>query len=240
MNVIVTGGSSGLGKAIVEQTSSKADSVLFTYRTHEDLAKKMESEYSNTRALFCDFENEECIESFIETIRENSPDVLVNNAYGGYTIGDYFYRTPIEDFEQAFRINVIPLIRITQATIKEFRKKRSGKIITILSSAIVGTPPMGYSVYAATKAYIGQLVKLWSKEYIQYGITSNAVSPDFMQTKLTEDTDDLIKERILEQSPLKTYLTVSEVADVVVKLVDSPKYVNGVNIPVNAGSNIIF
>lgn len=240
MNVIVTGGSSGLGKAIVEQISFISDSVHFTYRSHEDEAKKIEHENSKVHAIYCDFENEKSIEEFIGAIDEIKPDVLINNAYGGYTMGDYFYRTPIDDFEKAFRCNVLPLIRITQSAIKIFRKKRSGKIITILSSAIVGTPPMGYSVYAATKAYIAQLAKQWSKEYIQYGITSNAVSPDFMLTELTKQTNEMVVEQLLEQSPLKTILTVDEVAEIVVKLADSSNYINGVNIPINAGSNILF
>ena len=240
MNIIVTGGSSGLGKAIVKQMTSGSDTVYFTYRSHEDEAKKIGLENANAHAYYCDFENEVSVGEFINRIEEINPDVLINNAYGGYTTGDYFYRTPIDDFEKAFKCNVLPMIRITQSVIKIFRKKRSGKIITILSSAIVGTPPMGYSVYAATKAYIAQLVKQWSKEYIQYGITSNAISPDFMKTELTKDTNEIVIEQLIDQSPLKKVLTVNEVAELVSKLINTSNYLNGVNIPVNAGTNIIF
>lgn len=122
---------------------------------------------------------------------------------------------------------------------RNFQKEKRGKIITVLTSALVGTPPMGYSVYSATKAYIAQLVKSWSREYIKFGITSNAVAPDFMQTALTEETNDFVKEQIREGNPLKKILTTEEVALIVKDLVKASPQFNGVIIPVNAGVNIL-
>ncbi len=239
MNIIITGGSSGLGRAVVEQMARNKDTVYFTYRTHKENAIEIEKAYPNAHAVYCDFLDDKRLCDLIELIPNIAPDVLINNAYCGYTMGDYFYRTPVDDFERAFTQNVIPLIRVSKEAIKVFRKKKSGRIITVLTSALVGTPPMGYSVYAATKAYIGQLAKQWSKEYAQYGISSNMVSPDFMETGLTQNIDDLTKEHVLNGSPLKRFLSVDEVASVIVNLTSSSNYINGVDIPVNAGVNIL-
>ena len=240
MNILITGGSSGLGKSIVEAAASdKNNKVYFTYRNQKENAYTICSQFDNAVAVHCDFTDSASLESFVNKIADFNLEVLVNNAYAGITLGQHFHKTPVEDFDLAFQNNVLPLISITQKCIETFRKKKSGKIITVLTSALVGTPPMGYSVYSATKAYIAQLVKSWSKEYIKLGITSNAVAPDFMQTALTEETNDFVKEQIKESNPLKKILTTEEVAAVVLDLINSSSQLNGVTIPVNAGVNIL-
>lgn len=240
MNILVTGGSSGLGKSIVEAScTDKNNTVYFTYRSHKENTDALCSQFANAVAIHCDFTDSASLKNFVDKIAEFNLNVLINNAYSGITLGQHFHKTPVEDFTSAFQNNVLPLISITQKCIDTFRKNKSGKIITILTSALVGTPPMGYSVYSATKAYIAQLVKSWSKEYIKLGITSNAVAPDFMQTALTEETNDFVKEQIKESNPLKTILKTEEIAAVVMDLIDAPSQLNGVTIPVNAGTNIL-
>lgn len=240
MNVLVTGGSSGLGKSIVELLSTENENhIYFTFRNHKEAADSICAQFSNVTALRCDFTDSTTVDEVINKIAEIDLDVLINNAYSGITLGQHFHRTPIIDFEKAFQNNVLPLIAITQKCLETFRKKKGGKIITVLTSALVGTPPMGYSVYSATKAYIAQLVKSWSREYIKFGITSNAVAPDFMQTALTEETNDFVKEQIREGNPLKKILTTEEVALIVKDLVKASPQFNGVIIPVNAGVNIL-
>lgn len=240
MNILITGGSSGLGKSIVELAAAdKNNTVYFTYRKHKENADAICSQFANVVAIYCDFTDSASLASFINQISDFSLDVLVNNAYSGITLGQHFHKTPAEDFNLAFQNNVLPLISVTQKVIESFRKKKAGKIITVLTSALIGVPPIGYSVYSATKAYIAQLAKSWSKEYIKLGITSNAVAPDFMQTALTEETNDFIKEQIKEANPLKTVLTTEEVAAVVLDLINASPQLNGVTIPVNAGANIL-
>lgn len=239
MIIIITGGTSGLGKATVERLASQdSNQIFFTYRLKKEVADALENKYSNVKGIQCDFCEENSLYKFIDKIDEISPDVLINNAYSGNTLGNYFYRTPIEEFEQAFKTNIIPLVRITQQAIRVFRKKKAGKIVTVLTSALVGTPPIGYSVYLATKAYIKQLAVSWSKEYITLGITSNMVSPDFMQTDLTKNLNETMVNQIIESNVLKRSLQPDEVAEVIMDLVNAPKYVNGVDIPINLGVNL--
>ncbi|CAM4170943.1 SDR family NAD(P)-dependent oxidoreductase [Treponema peruense] len=239
MNILITGGSSGLGKSIVEMAAKENHTVYFTYRNHKENADSICSQYSNSISLNCDFANSKNLKEFLNKIPDFNLDVLVNNAYSGITLGQHFHKTSITEFQEAFQNNILPLISITQKCLETFRKKKSGKIITVLTSALVGTPPMGYSVYAATKAYIAQLVKSWSREYIKLGITSNAVAPDFMETALTEETNDFVKDQIKDGNPLKNILTTDEVAKVVMNLMDASPQLNGVIIPVNAGINIL-
>jgi NAD(P)-dependent dehydrogenase (short-subunit alcohol dehydrogenase family) len=198
----------------------------------------MITQYKNVYAYFCDFSDENSVLSLLSNIPQMDLDVLVNNAYSGYTIGTHFDKTDSFDFLSSFNTNIMPTIRITQEVIKVFKKKRSGKIITILTDALMGPPPIGYSVYTATKAYLAQLVKVWSKEYIKFGITSNAISPSYMQTKLTKDINEFVVEQMLNEHPLKRLLTTEEVAFVVMNLLRTSNQMNGVNIPINAGEHI--
>lgn len=76
-------------------------------------------------------------------------------------------------------------------------------------------PPIGSSTYIANKAYLEKLTKVWAIENSKFNITSNSISPSFMQTKLTSEIDERIIEQIISNHPLKKLLTVDEVAETV-------------------------
>lgn len=240
MNILVTGGSSGLGRAIVEKLASDSNNtVYFTYNKSVDSANRLTNAYANVIGRQCDFLSQPSIENLLSDMPCWDLDVLINNAYSGNPQGNHFHKIDANDFMDSFRINVLPVIMITQSALAIFRKKKSGKIITILTSALLNLPPIGYSLYAANKAYIEQLAKSWSKEYVKFGITSNCISPNFMQTELTKDTDERIVEQMISEHPFKKLLTTEEVAECVSFLTLASAQINGVNIPLNAGVNVI-
>ena len=181
MNIIITGGSSGLGKALVEACAASAGhQVLFTYCRHEDEAQALAGQYANVRAVQVDFTDEASVDQFIQFLSNEQVDVLINNAYAGTAQGVHFHKTAPDDFSKAFHDNVMPVIRITQACAQGMRKRKFGKIINIITSYVMDVPPTGFSVYTATKAYIRQLSKSWSKELGRFNITSNCILPDYM------------------------------------------------------------
>lgn len=239
MNILVTGGSSGLGKTIVEKLAPNPDNIVyFTYNRHVDTAEFMVSSYSNVHSIQCDFLDEVSIQELLYSLERWDLDVLIHNAYAGKAEGTHFHKQNVMEFRKSFEMNVLPVIAITQKTLETFRKKKSGKIITVLTASLLNQPPAGYSLYASNKAYLRQLSKSWSKEYIKYGITSNCVSPDFMETEFTSDTDERVVEQMRLEHPLKRLLTTGEVAECILFLVNTSSQINGVNIPVNAGKNI--
>lgn len=239
MRILITGGSSGLGKAIVERCASHADNhVYFTYNSKREEAERLEQAYGNVEALQLDFTDMASVEAFAEKIPSLGLDALVNNAWVGSPDGTYFHKTAIEDFEQSYRYNVLPLVKITQVCIARFRKQKKGRIVTVLTSCLLNLPPMGFSVYASTKAYIEQLSKCWCKENVRFGITSNCVSPEYMQTSFAH-ADERIIEQMEHDHPLKQLLQPQEVAEVVCMILSSSNQLNGVNIPVNAAQNIL-
>ena len=138
----------------------------------------------------------------------------------------------------SFNYNLVPTIMITQAAINVFKKKHFGKIVNVITEAVLGLPPMGYSIYAANKAYLMELSNVWNKEYTRYNITSNCVLPAYMQTNFAK-VDPRIEEQMVTQHPLKKLLTVEEVAKVIKFLIEAPQQLNGVKIPINAGQIVI-
>jgi NAD(P)-dependent dehydrogenase (short-subunit alcohol dehydrogenase family) len=239
MNILVTGGASGLGAAIVELLAkdSSEHKVYFTYARSADAARRTEELLPNTQAIPCDFTSEESMAALLESIPFLQPDVLINNAWGRIH-KEHFYKTDPAVFSTGFHNNVLPALRITQEAIKAFRKQKFGKIITILSSAIINKPPIGWSEYVAGKAYMHAMSNCWATEGIKFNITSNCVSPSFMQTDMTSDTDERIIEQMIENHPIKKLLTTKEVAEAVLYLTKSSQQVNGTNLVLNAGADI--
>lgn len=239
MNIIITGGSSGLGKALVEACAASAEhQVLFTYCRHEDEAQALAGKYANIRAVQVDFTDEASVGLFVQRLADEQVDVLINNAYAGNPQGIHFHKTAPEDFAQAFHWNVMPVIRITQACAQGMRKRKFGKIINIITSYVMDVPPTGFSVYTATKAYIRQLSKSWSKELGRFNVTSNCILPDYMQTDFGK-VEDFQLEQMKEAHPLKTLLQPEEVAGIIVSLLGASQQFNGVEIPINAAQHMM-
>jgi len=236
MNILITGGGSGLGEAITRRLArDSAGRIYFTYNKSEETAKAIEAEFENTTAVKCDFTNDASLKSLVDLISRLDISVLINNAWSGGFIDTYFHKTPVADFISGFNQNIVPTIALTQAAISVFRKKKHGKIITILTSALVNTPPIGSSVYVANKACLAELTKIWATENVKYNITSNSISPSFMLTGFTASIDERLIEQMAGNRPL---LTPAEVAESVVFLINATQQTNGVNLVINSADNI--
>lgn len=236
MNILITGGSSGLGKAIVVALSQvKCHHVFFTYNLHSAEGEALTS--ANVTGIKCDFTNADDVSLLIRLIPTFDLDVLVNNVYVGVPQGKHFHKTNPIEFSRSFENNILPTISISQASINVFMKKKFGKIINILSSALINLPPIGYSIYTSNKAYLLQLSKSWNTEYRKFNITSNCISSDFMLTNVTKSVDERIIEQMQEEHPLKKLLTPAEVAESVVFLIHASQQINGINLIINAAKN---
>ena len=235
MKILITGGASGLGEAITRRLAKEdSDMVYFTYAHSKVNALQLQDEFKNAVGIRCDFKNSRELDALKSKIEELQIDVLINNAYHGDAIKTYFHKIPEAEFATEFMENILPIIGITQAAIASFRKRKEGKIITVLTSFLVNIPPIGASSYVASKAYLGSLVKSWASENAKFNITSNAISPSFMQTGLTVGVDERIIEQMNASHPLKKLLTPEEVAETVFFMTTASLHLNGVDIVLNA------
>lgn len=239
MKILITGGASGLGKAITCLLAKQSDSIVyFTYHSSEDSAREIEKKYPNTQSFRVDFRNTASVNHFLEKMTDLSPEVLINNAITGFT-EVHFHKLGASNLANSFAQNILPTLIITQKFISDRRRAKGGKIITILTSALVNKPPVGWSEYVANKAYLHSMAKSWAVENSGFGITSNCISPSFMQTNLTASTDSRVVDNLIKENPNKQLLGVEEVASVVDFLVKSTAQINGQNIVINAGKDIV-
>jgi NAD(P)-dependent dehydrogenase (short-subunit alcohol dehydrogenase family) len=235
MKILITGGASGLGEAITRKlVQNSANAIWFTYRSSAAKAQELEREFKNARGIACDFTKGEDMAALLKKMDEIGFDALVNNAISTPIAKKHFHKTALDVFRHGFTQNILPTVEITQRAITKFREKKGGRIVTLLTATLVGRPPAGYAEYTAAKAYIQSLAKSWAAENAAYNITSNCISPGFMATKLTSDTDERIVEQMTSQHPLKRLLTTGEVAEAVEFFMKAPLHINGTNLVINA------
>jgi NAD(P)-dependent dehydrogenase (short-subunit alcohol dehydrogenase family) len=132
MNILVTGGTSGLGKATVELLVKDLHQIYFSYlptEAYKAVAEEMEATYSSVNAVPVNFCEEESVDAFCEQVKTWDIDVLVNCTYVGKPQTTYFHKIAPGEFLRAFEMNIIPTVKITQATLGIMKKKKFGKII---------------------------------------------------------------------------------------------------------------
>jgi 3-oxoacyl-[acyl-carrier protein] reductase len=234
MNILITGGSSGLGKSIVHKLcSDKKNYVYFTYNNSKENADKICSLYSNAVGIKCDFTNNSELNTFVENLKNLKIDILINNYYSwpknplmpGTFLTKNFHKIDKNIFIEEFENNLIPTIIITQEVIKFFRNNKFGKIITVLSS-FLESPTIGSSVYISNKNYLKGLTKVWGVENKKFNITSNTISPSFMLTAHTSKMDDRLIDQFKNSSNSKKIMTVEIVANRILEFLDNGDIIN--------------
>ena len=239
MNFLITGGASGLGNAItrVIATAFPGANVYFTYNASAQNAKELMDISDKVKGMQCDFNNNNDVAAICKLVSDADINVLVNNALTGLQ-KNYFHKTPMSALAAGFTTDIVPVLQITQAFLLQARKKKFGKIITILTAGLLNTPPIGWSAYLANKAYLQAMHRSWATENIAFNITSNCVSPDFMLTPLHNETDERVIENMIAHHPLNELLTTQEVAKAVLYICNASQQLNGQNIILNAGQNL--
>lgn len=238
MNVIITGGGSGLGRAMVEQFSLDAqDKVLFTYHTTSGDDLDALASAANVTALQCDFSASADIARLLPQFLAFEADLLINNAWLNLT-RKHFHRFKRAEITASFDMNIAPTVELSQQLLQQFKKRRAGKIINVLSSALVNRPPIGMSVYAAEKAYILQLSRAWVAEFGSFGVAINNVLPGFMATNMNADLDERAVAAIRDAAPGGELLSTRDLARTVYLLANMPAHVTGNNLVVNGGENL--
>ncbi|MCR5804916.1 MAG: 3-oxoacyl-[acyl-carrier-protein] reductase [Clostridia bacterium] len=236
---IVTGGSRGIGAAIVKSLAADGFDVAIIYQGSKERAESLAEEIKATGrsaiAVQCDVSSLEQVEKMTAEVLEKlgSVDVLVNNA--GKTKDGLIMRMTEEDFDSIINTNLKGAFNCTKAVTPIMMKARSGRIVNI--SSVVGvTGNAGQANYAASKAGIIGLTKSAAKELATRGITVNSVAPGYVKTDMTEVLSDKVKEAILAQIPMKKCAEPEDIANVVSFLCsDKASYVTGQVINVDGG-----
>lgn len=238
-NALVTGGSRGIGKAIVLELAREGANVALTYISNEDRAKEVIGEVESYDvkglAIKADVSKEEEVNNMIEIVNSElgGIDILVNNA--GITKDNLLIRMKTEDWDDVINTNLKGVYLCTKAVVRGMMKKRYGKIVNIAS--VVGiSGNAGQGNYSASKAGIIGFTKSIAKELGSRGININGVAPGFVETDMTNVLNEKIKEEMLNQIPLKRFARPEDIANVVVFLCsEKANYITGQIINVDGG-----
>lgn len=235
---IVTGGSRGIGKAIVQEFVDQGAKVVFTYLSSEKDAKNLEKELnlsSEVLAVKSDASDVEQAQELLKTTLDSfgKVDIVVNNA--GVTKDNLLLRMSKDDWDWVHKINLDSVFNLTKAAMRPMMKQRSGSVINI--SSVVGIKGnAGQANYASTKAGIIGFSKSVALELGSRNIRCNVVAPGFIETEMTEKLDQNMVDQWKKAIPLQRGGSGKDVAQSVVFLAsDMSTYISGQVIQVDGG-----
>jgi 3-oxoacyl-[acyl-carrier protein] reductase len=240
-NVIVTGGSRGLGLGVARKLTSAGYCVIAVARKEnsELIAAIQEAELANPGSFhFVPFDLTaiEEIPNLIRTIRKNFGAIyaLVNNA--GMSFDGSLALMPVSQIEQLVRMNTVSPMVITKHVIRSMMADGGGRIVNV-SSITAFTGYSGLSVYSATKASLLGFSRSLAREVGRLGINVNSVAPGFVDTDMTQGMKEEQRQQIERRSALKRLAEVDDVANAVEFLLsDKAKNITGTVLTVDAGS----
>ena len=235
---IVTGGSRGIGEAIVQLLYSHGATVIFTYKSSQERADAICTALGeNCHAYRCDVSNAKEVQDFFTAIIDKfkTVDILINNA--GITRDNLLLRMSEEQWDEVINNNLKSVFLCTKQALK-FMLKTGGNIVHI--SSVVGMMGnAGQSNYAASKAAIIGFSKSVAQEYGSKNIRSNVIAPGYIGTDMTKSLSAEKTEKLLQHIPLHSLGTPEDVAAAALFLIsDMSKYVTGQVISVCGGLHL--
>jgi 3-oxoacyl-[acyl-carrier protein] reductase len=241
MVALVTGGSRGIGGAIVRAFAERGASVVVNYRERAEPAQALVEELRGSgvraTAIGADVSTAEGAETLAREALEafGRVDVLVNNAT------PLIDRKPLldsewEEIDTYWRTYAGGAFRLAKALVPSMRERGFGRIVNVLTTAMWGAPPPENGAYVAAKSGLWGLTKAMAVEFAPYGITVNAVSPSAVMTEQWDGVSDNRRRALSLRIPAQRLAAADEVAATVLHLAgNDAAYVTGANFPVAGG-----
>lgn len=237
--VLVTGGSRGIGRGIVEQLAMQGAQVVFTYRGQqnlaEDVAATLRSQGYWCRAVQADVADSEASRALVENIEQDWGPIygLVNNA--GITADKSFLTMPAELWHQVIDTNLTGTALLTQAVLQQMMYRKEGRVVMMASVGGLRASS-GQANYSATKAGLIALTRTLSHEVARFNILVNAVAPGFIATEMTSAMPEAAQAAIPKQVPLRRMGSVKEIAAPVLFLLSNQaSYITGHCLVIDGG-----
>jgi 3-oxoacyl-[acyl-carrier protein] reductase len=237
-HILVTGGSRGIGRGIVEQLMTRGYQVSFLYNSNKNMADDLTvrlARLGTIKSYQCDVREFDKVKAVVREIIEETGglDGLVNNS--GITYDKNLLMMQENDWKTVINTNLNGCFNVTRTVINHFLKKRSGKIVNITS--VAGIKGMsGQTNYCSSKSGIIGFTRSLAVEVAKYGVTVNAVAPGYIDTDMTKNMPEKVREKLLSQIPVGVIGRVEDVANIVQFLLsDESNYITGQIIAVDGG-----
>ena len=233
--VLITGASGGIGSAICDKFNEFKFKLVLTSSSQENL-EKLKSKYGNSHSYFhIDLSNFDSLEENLNLIKNSHKDisVIVNNA--GTTDDGLLLRMKNSQWNRVLDINLTSNFLIIKNLLPNMIANKIGKVIGISSVvAISGNP--GQSNYVASKSGMIGLYKSIALEVASRNINVNLVSPGFIISPMTDKLNDVQKNKILDNIPMKKFGEPNDIANLVYFLsTNEASYITGQNFHINGG-----
>jgi len=210
--IVVTGGTRGIGRAIVERVAADGEIAVFTGRSAESVEKAMESAPEGAVGRACDVSDPAAVKEFFKWVTGEfgTLSVLVNNA--GITRDGLVLQMKPAHWDAVMNTNLKGAYLCSQAALRPMMKNEDGGRIINISSVVgvMGNP--GQANYVASKAGLIGLTKSIAKEYGSRTILVNAIAPGFIETDMTAELPEEAREKVIENIPLGRLGKAEEVA----------------------------
>jgi len=235
---VVTGGSRGIGRSIVQTLAGAGYQIAFSYVRDEVAAMTLRDEVQasgiDCLALQCDVSSGDSIKAFFERVEAHFQriDLLVNNA--GITRDGLLATMSARDLVEVIQTNLIGTMLCCQQVVPGMLRQRSGCIVNI-SSVAAQKPGKGQSNYAAAKGGVESLTRALAVELAPRNIRVNAVAPGIVKTEMSTALIGSQEEEIQSRLLIKRYAEPEEIAEAVLYLADRGLYLTGEVLSVNGG-----
>jgi 3-oxoacyl-[acyl-carrier protein] reductase len=236
---LVTGGSRGIGKAIVQSLAQAGARVAFVYQSNAQAAQQLVAELAaqnlTVTAHQADVRNKEAAEQLVEKLLENwgQLDILVNNA--GIVRDTLLAMMSPEQWREVIETNLTSVFNFCQAVTRPMMQARYGRIIN-MSSVAAEVGNKGQVNYAASKGGVEGFTRCLAKELASRGVTVNAVAPGFIETDMTAAVRNAAEAEIKKAIPAKRLGQPGDVAQAVLFLAgEGASYITGQVLKVDGG-----
>lgn len=211
--LLVTGGSSSVGIGLVSEIEKEYSTIWVHYNNSADKVNELRGRLGDKiKPVKADFSKEEDVIELINTITESKeiPDHIVHLA-AIKSENKKFHKFNWDEYQDMTDSSLKPAVLILKKFLPSMSKNNYGKVVLMLSSFVGGAAPKYQSPYIVSKYALYGLMRNLAAEYIEKGITVNAVSPDMMETGFIDNIPDIIKAQNAENSPIKRNLMVEDV-----------------------------
>lgn len=235
--LLITGGSSDIGMAVLEDQISLYDKVIVSYNHMNEKLLNIKKKYSQIVCLQADFADEQSTIELINRINELRilPTHILHLPAARFEIKK-FHKTKWSVIEEELHISLRSAAMIFSEFLPKMGKEGYGKIVVMLSMVINGMPPKYNADYVIVKEALYGMVKAVAVEYAEKGITINGISPALVETKFIENMNELLIEENAKLSPTGRNLSIGDILPAIRFLLsDGSKCINGQNILVTCG-----